>query len=90
MLTIAILIRLVRHIKLVRDAMEDSSGASGSASGLATIITLFVESFALYVIAFLLYIVPWALGSWAVAIFSELLRQVEVRAVLVYIGAPQS
>lgn len=55
--------------------MEDSSGASGLASGFATIVTLLVESGVFYVVAFPLYIVPWVLGSWTAVIFSRLLRR---------------
>jgi len=41
---------------------------------------MLIESYTLYAIAFLLYIVPWALGSWIVTIFSSMLGSVQVIA----------
>ena len=85
-LTFMIITRLVLHIRIVRNAI----GASDRASGLyTTVITLLVESYALYAIAFLIFIVPWALGNWAASIFSGLLGQVEVRVTFALSDAPQ-
>ena len=60
-------------------------GASGGAIGLYTaVVTMLIESYALYAVAFLLYMVPWAIESWVLSIFSSVLGAVQVRGVFAF------
>ena len=78
-LTLMIVIRLVLHRRNLRKVL----GASDGTSGLYTaIVTMFIESYALYAIAFLLYIVPWALGSVVVTLFAPVIGPAQVCAVI--------
>ena len=75
-LTFMIVIRLVRHSREVRGAL----GPLVKPSRLyQTIVTIFVESSALYAVTFILFIGPWAAGSGAQLIFFPILAQVQVR-----------
>lgn len=79
LLTLMIVIRLILHNRNVRQAM----GTSGKTTGLyTTVVTMLVESYALYAIALLSYIVPYTQGSWVVTISSQIVGGVQVRAVL--------
>ena len=66
-LTLMIVIRLVLHRRNLRKVLGTSDGTSGLYTA---IVTMFIESYALYAIAFLLYIVPWALGSHVATLFA--------------------
>ena len=76
-----IVTRLIMHRRNVRKVM----GASGGAIGLYTaVVTMLIESYALYAVAFLLYMVPWAIESWVLSIFSSVLGAVQVRGVFAF------
>ena len=47
---------------------------------LTAIITILVESAALYAVSFLLFLVPWAADSWVDKTFWLILFEVQVRA----------
>ena len=84
LLTLMIIIRLVL---LGRD-IRSPTGTRATTTGLCeAVVTMLVESFALYAVNFLLFIVPWATGSSVWAIFSPILADVQVR-VLCLPGSP--
>ena len=69
-----IVARLALHNRKIRNA-------AGRASGLySAIITMLVESSALYAITFLLYIIPWSMRSGAQFIFFPILAGAQVCA----------
>lgn len=78
-LTLMIVIRLVLHRRNLRKVLGTSDGSSGLYTA---IVTMLIESYALYAIAFLLYIVPWALSSAVVVLFSPLIGPAQVCAVI--------
>ena len=85
-LTLMIVVRLALHRRNLRKAL----GTSNESNGLYTaIFTMLIESYTLYAIDFLLYIVPWALGSSIVTVFSSFLGPIQVRAVIAFPDAPQ-
>ena len=74
-----IVMRLILH----RRDFRNVTGASQRVGGLYTaIVTTLIESYALYAIAFLLYIVPWAVQHPIVSVFAQVLGDVQVRVVL--------
>ena len=76
LLTLMIVIRLVLHNRNIRNTM----GTSDRITRLyTTIVTMVVESYALYAIAFLLFMVPWAAHSSIAYIFSGLIGTTQVR-----------
>ena len=77
LLTSMIVTRLVWHRRNIRNAMGTSAGA-GQLYG--AIITILVESAALYAVSFLLFLVPWAADSWVDKTFWLILFEVQVRA----------
>lgn len=71
--------RLMLHSKRVRDSM----GASSTATRLyKTIVTILIESCALFAISFVLFVGPWVAGYPAADVFFLILVQTQVRAVL--------
>ena len=79
LLTLMIVIRLVVHIRNVRKAIGASDGSTGLHTTTATVVAILVESYAIYAIALLLYIVPWAVSSPVVDLFSKALGTMQVR-----------
>ena len=78
LLTLMIVMRLIAHRRDVRKFI----GALDVTSGPYTaIIRMVSESYALYAITFLLYIVPWAIGSPVMNLFFDPLRAIQVRTV---------
>ena len=81
LLTSMIVVRLVRH-------MRDIQGAIGPLVKpnrlYGVIITILVESCALYVVSFVLFIGPWGAGDGTQLIFFPILAQVQVRNILFY------
>ena len=69
--------RLVLHSRNIRNALGVSSGP---VSLYAAIITMLVESSALYAVNQLLFIIPFAIGSSVASIFSAVLGEIQVRA----------
>ena len=76
-----IVIRLVVHIWNIRRVTAASDGSTGLHTAAATVVTMLIESYALYAAALLLYIVPWAVSSWVSIVFSKPLGMVQVRTV---------
>jgi hypothetical protein len=65
-LTLMIVTRLVLHSRNIRNAMGAPAGNSGLYKA---VITMLIESCALYAVTLLLFIVPWAV-DWFQGIFS--------------------
>ena len=80
LLTLMIVTRLILHSRNIRKAMGTRDRPVGSYLG--TIVTILVESSALYAIAFLLYIGPWRADSSVQYIFFPILAEVQVRTIL--------
>ena len=82
LLTSMIVIRLVRHMKDIQGAI----GPLFKPNRLyGIVITILVESCALYVVSFVLYIGPWGAGDGAQLIFFPILTQVQVRNIRFYV-----
>jgi hypothetical protein len=79
LLTLMIIIRLIRHSKSVRNAM--GAQAAGVTGLYKIIITMFIESSALYTTSYLLFIGPWGATNYAEYIFYPALANIQVRAV---------
>lgn len=77
LLTLMIVTRLVWHRRNIRNAMGGTAGAGGLYKA---IITVIVESSALYLIVSLLYVGPWIAKSPIQYIFIQILVQVQVIA----------
>ena len=76
-LTLMIIVRLILHRRNVRKAI----GVADSAGGLYTaVITMLVESYALYFVTFILFFAYWATGNWASELFAGVLSATQVRA----------
>ena len=83
-LTLMIVIRLIMHRRNIRNAM----GAQDRASRVyKTIITILVESSALYTVSFLLFVGPWGATSYVEDIFFPPLAQAQVCAVHLFFSA---
>ena len=81
-LTLMVVIRLILHIRSVRNATGASDGSGGLHTAASTVVTMFIESYALYAVVLLTYTIPWALNSWVDILFSGVLNAVQVRVVL--------
>lgn len=77
-LTLMIVARLILHSRNIRRATGTSDGTAGLYT---TIVTMLVESYALYAASLVFYIVPWALESWVVSIPAKILGPIQVRVV---------
>jgi len=77
LLTLMIITRLVLHRKNIRDAMGTTAGVGGLYKA---VITILVESAALYAVTFLMYVGPWATKSSLQYIFLQILAQTQVIA----------
>lgn len=76
LLTLMIVTRLVLHGRSFRDAM----GTPARASGLyKAVITILVESSAIYAVTSLLFIGPWIAKNRASDIFLPVLAEIQVR-----------
>jgi len=78
LLTLMIVIRLIVHIRSVRNVTGASEGSGGLQTATATIVMMFIESYALYAGVLLAYTIPWALNSWVDILFSGVLNAVQV------------
>jgi hypothetical protein len=77
LLTIMIVTRLVLHSRNIRAAVGAPPGISGLYKA---IVTMLVESSALYAVNSLLFIGPWGAKSHAADIFLPILAETQVRA----------
>ena len=75
LLTLMIVVRLILHARTVRTAM----GISGIGGMCKAIVTMLVESCALYAVSSLLVIGPWAAENHAADFFLLILAQTQVR-----------
>ena len=76
-LTLMIVIRLILHSRNIQNAM----GAEARATRIyKTIVTMLIESSALYAASFILYIGPWGANSDISDVFFSLLVDTQVRA----------
>ena len=78
--------RLVLHSRNIRQATGALDGATGLYS---TIVTILVESCALYAAALVFYVVPFTIGSWFGFIPVRIIAHVQVRALLAFFDALQ-
>lgn len=76
-LTLMIVVRIVRHSREIRDAVGPLVRPNRLYE---TIVTILVESCALYAITFLLFAGPWCVGDGVQLVFSPILTQTQVRA----------
>ena len=76
LLTLMIVTRLVMHSRNIRTAMGAPAGIGGLYK---TIITMLIESSALYAANSLLFVGPWGAGSHIADIFLPILAEVQVR-----------
>ena len=81
LLTTMIVTRLILHKRTIRNTMGGSAGV-GQLYG--AVITILVESSALYAVSFLLFFVPWAARSWVDNAFWPILLEVQVCAAFFY------
>lgn len=86
LLTLMIVIRLVLYSRNIRKATGATSGVGGIYKA---VVTTLVESSALYAVAFLLYIGPWAANSYLALVFSPVLGGIQVRGVFAYYPPPK-
>jgi len=77
LLTLMIVIRLVLHIRNIRTVMEAPSGFTGLYK---TIVTMLIESSAIYAASSLLFLGFWGSGSYVADMFSEIQAETQVRA----------
>ena len=84
LLTLMIVVRLVVHIRNFRKATRSLEGFSGLHDAAATAVAMLIESYALYAVALLLYIVPWAIDNVVVYLFSKVLGTIQVRSVVTF------
>ena len=81
LLTLMIVIRLILHKRDIRNAV----GTAHKPGGLYdAVVTMLVESCALYAITYLLYIVTWVIDNPAQGMFYPLLTVTQVRAIVMH------
>ena len=73
-----IVIQLILHSKNIRNTIRPSAGAGGLYKA---IVTMLVESCALYAVTFVPFIVLWISGSAIQYVFLQILANAQVRAV---------
>jgi hypothetical protein len=86
-LTVMISIRLILHSRNIRGGMGARTGVS---SLYRTIVTMLIESSALYAITSLLFIGPYVAHNYASDIFLPVLAQVQVGFFILPVGRSQS
>jgi hypothetical protein len=82
LLTLMIVTRLVLHSRRIRKSMGSSAGTNGLYKG---VITMVVESSALYTAGLLLFVPPWVANSPVANIFPQLLANVQVRPLFCFL-----
>ena len=75
LLTIMIIIRLILHTRKTRNAV----GMAGNGGLCKTVVTMLIESCALYSVGSFLLIVSWVTGDHGTDIFFNILNQIQVR-----------
>ena len=79
LLTLIIIARVVLHSRNLRNATGNLVASDGMYN---TIVTMLVESCALYTVTFLLFVVPWFSSSNLSSTFWPALTEIQVRLVL--------
>ncbi|KAF9646468.1 hypothetical protein BDM02DRAFT_3012112 [Thelephora ganbajun] len=87
LLTLMIVGRLILHSRNIRNAMGVPAGASGL---YRAIVTMLIESSALYAVNSLLFVGPWGANSHVADIFLPILAETQVRAFYLPPDAPRS
>jgi len=82
LLTLMIIIRLISHNRELRKALGTPIGTVGIYK---TVVTMLVESFALYAGVFLLYITTWGPKNFSAYVFFPILAASQVRVVLTFL-----
>ena len=82
LLTLMIVFRLMVHIKNIRNATGALNGSGGLHTATATVVTMLIESYALYAVVLLAYVVSRAVDSWVTTLFTGVVGAVQVRVVL--------
>lgn len=85
LLTLMIVARLILHSRNVRDAMRPLVRPSGLYNA---VVSMLIESSALYAVNFILFIGAWATSSPVQFIFFPVLAQTQVRAVFTFPQVP--
>ena len=85
LLTLMIVVRLIMHIRNLRRATGE--GSNGLHTAATTVVTMLIESYALYAVALLLFIVPSSIGSWTFTLFNEVIGTAQVRVTLTFPNA---
>ena len=75
LLTLMTVVRLILHARNTRAAM----GIAGIGGLCAAIVTMLIESCALYAVSSLLFIVPWGAGNHSADTFLPILAETRVR-----------
>ena len=83
LLTLMIVIRLIVHVRNIRKATGASNSSSGLHTTTAAVATMLVESYAIYAVTLLAYVVSSNFQAWVVALFSPAIGTIQVRAVFV-------
>ena len=81
LLTLMIVIRLIVHIRNIRNATGASDGSGGLHTATTTVVMMLIESYALYAGVLLAYTIPYALDSWVATLLSGLIGTAQVRVV---------
>ena len=79
-----IVVRLMVHIRDVRKATGALNGSTSLHTAAATVVTMVIESYALYAITMLPWVVTWAVESWVVTLFSGAVGSIQVRNVFAF------
>ena len=79
LLTLMIVTRLILHIRDVRETAGASKGFSGLHAVSATVVTMLIESYALYAVALLSFVVSWAVQSGVGSLLSTVVGATQVR-----------
>ena len=80
LLTLMIIIRLIIHIADIKKTLGVSNGSNNLFATATTVITMLIESYALYAVTLLLNIILLAVGSWFSNVFSVAVGSIQVRA----------
>ena len=82
-LNVVLTVMIVARLVLLRRSIQNALNAPVRVGGLYNaLVTMMIESCALYAVTFLLFIGSWAAGSSLMYVFFPVLSQTQVRAVL--------
>ena len=87
LLTLMIVIRLIVHMRNVRKATKTLDGSSGLHTAVAAVVTMLIESYALYAGILLAYTIPYAMNSNVDVVFPGVLCPLHVCVVFIICDA---